>query len=83
LIFLCKHVSAQIGCDFAEMFKGGFEIFDDFLGENVGVGKAVRFFEAFVSQQRDVEAGLVALDELFMLVLAAANISSRRKSRML
>jgi hypothetical protein len=28
----------------------GFEVFNDFLGENVGLPKIVRFFEAFVSE---------------------------------
>jgi hypothetical protein len=28
-------------CDFADLFQDGFLVFDDFLGENVGIGKAV------------------------------------------
>jgi hypothetical protein len=32
------------------LFEGGFEVFDNFLGENVGLGKIVRFFEALVSE---------------------------------
>jgi hypothetical protein len=43
------------------MFQGGFEIFHDFLGENVGIGKMVGLFEAFISEPEDVEAGLEAL----------------------
>jgi len=31
------------------LFESGFEVFDDFLGQNVGTGKVVRFFKAFVS----------------------------------
>jgi hypothetical protein len=42
------------------LFEGGFEIFDDFLGQNVWIGKSARFFEAFVSDPEDVEAGFVA-----------------------
>jgi hypothetical protein len=38
-------------CDFAELFQGGFLVFDDFLGEHIGIGKAVGFFEAFVSEK--------------------------------
>jgi hypothetical protein len=30
------------------LFEGGFEVFDDFLGENIGIGKAVGVFEAFI-----------------------------------
>jgi hypothetical protein len=41
------------------LFEGGFEVFDNFLSENVGLGKIVRFFGAFVSEPEDVEAGLL------------------------
>jgi len=33
-----------------ELFESGFEVFDDFLGEDVGIGEVVGFFEAFVSE---------------------------------
>jgi hypothetical protein len=36
------------------LFEGGFEVNDDFLGENVGIGKIVGGFEAFVSKPEDV-----------------------------
>jgi hypothetical protein len=42
------------------LFKCGFEIFNDFLGENIGIGKVIGFIKAFVSEPEDVEAGLVA-----------------------
>jgi hypothetical protein len=29
----------QVHRDFAELFEGGFEVFDDFLGEYVGIAK--------------------------------------------
>jgi len=59
-------LSAQIRGDFAELFDRGFEVFDDFLGENVGIGKIVGVFEAFVPEPEYVEAGLVAVDEFFV-----------------
>jgi hypothetical protein len=31
------------------LFEGGFEVFDDFLGENMGIGEIVGFFEVFVT----------------------------------
>jgi len=31
--------SPQAVRDFVELFEGGFEVVDDFLGENVGIGK--------------------------------------------
>jgi len=48
------------------MFQGGFEVFDDLLGENVGIGEIVGVFEAFVAEPEDVEAGFVAVDEFFV-----------------
>jgi len=61
-------MATQVRGDFAELFEGGFEVLDDFLGENVGIGKIVGVFEAFVSQPGDVEAGLVTVDEVFVVV---------------
>jgi hypothetical protein len=43
------------------LFQGGFEVFDDLPGENVGIGEIIGVFEAFVSEPEDVEAGLVAV----------------------
>jgi hypothetical protein len=40
------------------LFQGGFEIFGDFLGENVGIREIVRFFEAFVPKPEDVQLAL-------------------------
>ena len=42
--------------DFAELFEGSFEVIGGFLGENVGIGKIVGFFETFVSEPEDDEA---------------------------
>jgi len=53
---------------FAELFEGGFEVVDDFLGENVGIGEIVGVFEALVSEPKDVEAGFVAADEFFTVI---------------
>jgi hypothetical protein len=39
-----QHLGAKVRCDFAELFESGFETFDDFLGENVGIHKVVGFF---------------------------------------
>ncbi len=56
------------------MFEGGFEVLDDFLGENIGIWEIVGFFEAFVSEPEDVEAGPVAVNQLFVIVRAPAAI---------
>jgi hypothetical protein len=39
------------------LFQSIFEVFDDFLSENVGIRKIVGLFKAFVSEPEDVEAG--------------------------
>jgi hypothetical protein len=44
------------------LFESSFEVFGDFLREDIGIGKVVEFFEAFVSEPEDVEAGFVAVD---------------------
>jgi len=44
--------------------KGGASGRDDFAGENVGIKQVVGFFEAFVPEPEDVEAGLVTVDQL-------------------
>jgi hypothetical protein len=46
------------------LFDCDFEVFDDFPGEDVRIEKIVGFFEAFVSEPEDVEAGFVALMRL-------------------
>jgi hypothetical protein len=51
----------------AELFERGFEVVDGFLGENVGIGKIVGDFEAFVFKPENIEAGLVAVDERFVI----------------
>ena len=45
----------------AELFEGGFEIVDDFLGKDIGIGEIVGFLKAFVSDPEDVEAGVVTV----------------------
>jgi len=34
------------------VFEGGFEVFDDFLGESIRVGEIVGFFQAFIVLQK-------------------------------
>ena len=45
--------------DFTELFEGGFEVLDGFLGENIR-REVVGFFKAFVAEPENVEAVLVA-----------------------
>jgi len=61
-LFPDRICSPQAVRDFAELFEGGFEIFHDFLGDNVGIGKVVGSSAAFISDPEDVEADFVAID---------------------
>jgi len=45
------------------VFEGGVEVFDDFLGKNVGVGDIVGFFHAVISERKDFGAGFAAVDK--------------------
>ena len=38
-----------------------------FLGQNVGIGEIVGFFEAFIAEPEDIEAGFVAVRSLIHL----------------
>jgi hypothetical protein len=63
----------QVRGDFAELFEGGFEVFDDFLSENVGIEEIVGFFKAF-----DNCGGAHSSTLLFeMLLKSSANADDR------
>jgi hypothetical protein len=65
-----QHLGAKVRCDFTGLLDGGFEVFIDFLDENVGL-EIVGFFGAFVSPPEDIEAGSV--DEFFVVLEARAD----------
>jgi hypothetical protein len=52
------------------LFESRFEVFDDFLGENIGIGEIVGLFQAFVAEPKDAETCLVAVDEFFIFFLS-------------
>jgi hypothetical protein len=58
-VLVLRRLFDQVVRDFAELFQSGFEVFDDFLGNNVWIGDVVGFFEAFVSQRKS-RAGFLA-----------------------
>ena len=49
-LFPDRICSPQAVRDLTELSQGGVEVFDDFLGENVGIGKIVGSFAMFVSE---------------------------------
>jgi hypothetical protein len=49
------------------LFEGGFEVFDDILGQHIGTGEVIGFFECFVSELEDVEIGFVVVQLLIHL----------------
>jgi hypothetical protein len=59
------------------LFEGGFQVVDDFLGENIGIGKIVGFLETLLSELEDVEAGIVAIDEFVVIIIARENIAGQ------
>ena len=73
---LTHTVSTYVNGDFTELFEGGFEGFDDLLGEDIWIGEIVGFFEPFVFEPEDVEARFVAVDEF----LVGVNYARRRRA---
>jgi hypothetical protein len=51
----------QVRSDFGELSESGLEVFDDFLSDNVRIGKIGAVFEAFIFEPKNVEVELVAL----------------------
>jgi hypothetical protein len=60
------------------LFEDGFEIVDDFVGENVGIGKIVGAFEAFGAEPEDVAAKKLACPRF--LPLNKSNSHARPRS---
>ena len=50
--------------DLRELIEGGFQVFDDFGGDDGGVGQVGGISKAVVFQPEDVEVDLVALDQV-------------------
>ena len=44
--------------------------------EDIGIGKIIGFFEAFVSEPEDIEAGFVAVDEFVIVVGSPAAVGT-------
>jgi len=59
------------------LFEGDFQVVDDFLGESIGIGKIVRVLETLLSEPEDVEAGIVAIDEFVVIIIALENIAGQ------
>ena len=48
-----------------DLFASGFAVFDDFLGENLGIGKVVGLFEALLAS-RSIGSRLIANETSLM-----------------
>jgi hypothetical protein len=57
LRFGLNFIEPSISGNFAELFEGGFEVFDSFVGENVGVRKIKGLCKAIVSEPEYGEPG--------------------------
>ena len=51
-----------------KLFQSGFEVIDDFLGDDVGVGEIGGVFKGVVFDPEDVEAGFVASHKFVVVV---------------
>src|SRR5436189_226326 len=60
---LCRR-DGELGEHVFELGEGGAEVLDDLGGDDVGVGEGGGVFEALVADPEEVEADLVALEEL-------------------
>jgi hypothetical protein len=58
--------------DSRELFQGGLEIVRNFVSENVGSGEVIGILQALVLEPEDIEVGLVAFDEVLVIVRAKA-----------
>ncbi len=61
LALLLSSLVFQIIRDFGELLKRGFQVFDNFLSDDVGIGEIGAVFEAFVFEPEDAEIEFVAL----------------------
>jgi hypothetical protein len=68
--------SSRVLRDFAELVEGGFEIFDDFLGENVGIGEVVDSSRLSSRSQKMARPTLSRLLSPFVSRVKAALLSS-------
>ena len=57
--------------------RGRLQVVDDFLDENIGIGKIVRVLETLLSEPEDVEAGIVAIDEFVVIIITRENIAGQ------
>jgi len=58
----------QVLGDRLELLQCSAEVFDDFGGDDGGVGEVVGVLQGIVLEPEDVEAGLVAGDQLVVVV---------------
>ena len=57
----------QVGRDLGELVEGGLQVFGNLGGYDIGVGKTGRVFQTIVLEPEDVQAELVALEELVIV----------------
>ena len=57
-----------------KLFQGSFEVVDNFLGNDTGIGKIGGVFEAVVCEPDDVETGFVAGHDFIVVIGTPATI---------
>ena len=72
---------SKVRGDLAELFQGSFEIVDNFLGENVGIGEVGGFFAAFFYETKDGEPRLVTVDVSLYFSDASKAMRNRQEGK--
>jgi hypothetical protein len=65
-------VSPQSNCHVSKRGQCRFEMLDDFLLQHIGWRQVIEVVQTFVFQPEDVQAGLVAGDQIFVAVVLEA-----------
>ena len=55
-----RGLAAQVFGDEAELLEGRFQVFDDFGGDDVGIGQVICILQQLMAQPEDVQVNLVA-----------------------
>jgi hypothetical protein len=73
-------VFGEVGVDQGDLVEGGLEVLDDPGGDDVRLLEGRGVVQALVAQPEDVEVGLVAGDEVVVVVRAPAALRSSQFS---
>ena len=73
----CSASRTQVSQNQLELFKRCAQVFDDLGGDEVGVFEVGRVFQTVVLEPEDVQAHLVALEQIFITIRPPAALGVR------